>query len=118
MFGVFAIDEILRYRGSRIPGSPTLCHPARTYKDDCGAAPAVEQAGGFRLKSFNLLKTKHICLVTILAILPICALLQSTQVQLIEDKNGIGGHRGKHCPGCKLREGRQLEYVQVNNEHP
>ena len=29
MFGVFAIDEILRYRGSRIPGSPTLCHPAR-----------------------------------------------------------------------------------------
>ena len=27
MFGVFAIDEILRYRGSRIPGSPTLCHP-------------------------------------------------------------------------------------------
>merc|ERR1711978_217455 len=23
MFGVFAIDEILRYRGSRIPGSPT-----------------------------------------------------------------------------------------------
>jgi len=28
MFGVFAIDEILRYRGSRIPGSPTLCHPA------------------------------------------------------------------------------------------
>ena len=29
MFGVFAIDEILRYRGSRIPGSPTLCHPVR-----------------------------------------------------------------------------------------
>ena len=87
-------------------------------KDDCDAAPAVEQAGGFRLKSFNLLKTKHICLVTILAILPICALLQSTQVQLIEDKNGIGGHRGKHCPGCKLREGRQLEYVQVSNKHP
>ena len=27
MFGVFAIDEILRYRGSRIPGSRTLCHP-------------------------------------------------------------------------------------------
>ena len=25
--GVFAIDEILRYRGSRIPGSPTLCPP-------------------------------------------------------------------------------------------
>ena len=87
-----------------------------TFKDDCGAAPAVEQAGGFRLKSFNLLKTKHICLVTILAILSICALLHSTQVQLIEDKNGIGGHRGEHCPGCKLREGRQLKYVQVNNE--
>ena len=29
MFGVFAIDEILRYRGSQIPGSRTLCHPAR-----------------------------------------------------------------------------------------
>ena len=29
MFGVFAIDEILRYRGSRIPGSPTLCHPVQ-----------------------------------------------------------------------------------------
>ena len=90
----------------------------RTFKDDCDAAPAVEQAGGFRLKSFNLLKTKHICLVTILAILSICALLHSTQVQLIEDKNGIGGHRGEHCPGCKLREGRQLKYVQVNNEDP
>ena len=30
MFGVFAIDEILRYRGSRIPGSRTLCHPVTT----------------------------------------------------------------------------------------
>ena len=30
MFGVFAIDEILRYRGTRFPGSPTLCHPAHT----------------------------------------------------------------------------------------
>ena len=28
MFGVFAIDEILRYRGTRFPGSRTLCHPA------------------------------------------------------------------------------------------
>ena len=27
MFGVFAIDEILRYRGTRFPGSHTLCHP-------------------------------------------------------------------------------------------
>ena len=25
---VFAIDEILRYRGTRFPGSRTLCHPA------------------------------------------------------------------------------------------
>ena len=32
MFGVFAIDEILRYRGSRIPGSPTLCHPGLQYE--------------------------------------------------------------------------------------
>ena len=38
--------------------------------------------------------------------------------KLIEDKNGIGGHRGDHCPGCKLRKGRQLKYVQVNNEDP
>ena len=30
MFGVFAIDEILRYRGTRFPGSRTLCHPGRT----------------------------------------------------------------------------------------
>ena len=28
MFGVFAIDEILRYRGTQFPGSRTLCHPA------------------------------------------------------------------------------------------
>ena len=28
MFGVFAIDEILRYRGTRFPSSHTLCHPA------------------------------------------------------------------------------------------
>ena len=28
MFGVFAIDEILRYRGTWFPGSRTLCHPA------------------------------------------------------------------------------------------
>ena len=27
MFGVFAIDEILRYRGTQFPGSRTLCHP-------------------------------------------------------------------------------------------
>ena len=27
MFGVFTIDEILRYRGTRFPGSRTLCHP-------------------------------------------------------------------------------------------
>ena len=27
MFGVFAIDEIIRYRGTRFPGSRTLCHP-------------------------------------------------------------------------------------------
>ena len=29
MFGVFAIDEILRYRGTRFPGSRTLCHPGK-----------------------------------------------------------------------------------------
>ena len=29
MFRVFAIDEILCYRGTRFPGSRTLCHPAR-----------------------------------------------------------------------------------------
>ena len=28
MFGVFTIDEILRYRGTQSPGSRTLCHPA------------------------------------------------------------------------------------------
>ena len=27
MFGVFAIDEILRYRGTWFPSSRTLCHP-------------------------------------------------------------------------------------------
>ena len=30
MFGVFAIDEILRYRGTWFPGSRTLCHPGNT----------------------------------------------------------------------------------------
>merc|ERR1712082_107536 len=30
MFGVFAIDEILRYRGTRFPGSRTLCHPGHS----------------------------------------------------------------------------------------
>ena len=30
MFGVFAIDEILRYRGTRFPSSRTLCHPGTT----------------------------------------------------------------------------------------
>ena len=29
MFGVFAIDEILRYRGSPFTASRTLCHPKR-----------------------------------------------------------------------------------------
>ena len=33
MFGVFAIDEILRYRGTRFPGSRTLCHPGLAYLD-------------------------------------------------------------------------------------
>ena len=32
MFGVFAIDEILRYRGTRFPGSRTLCHPVDALK--------------------------------------------------------------------------------------
>ena len=27
MLGVYAIDEILRYRGSPFPASRTLCHP-------------------------------------------------------------------------------------------
>ena len=31
MFRVFAIDEILRYRGTRFPGSRTLCHPVQEY---------------------------------------------------------------------------------------
>ena len=31
MFGVFAIDEILRYRGTWFPGSRTLCHPVWGY---------------------------------------------------------------------------------------
>ena len=37
MFGVLAIDEILRYRGTRIPGSRTLCHPGtgKCLKDFC-----------------------------------------------------------------------------------
>ena len=32
MFGVFAIDEILRYRGTRFPGSRTFCHPGHQYR--------------------------------------------------------------------------------------
>ena len=39
MFGVFAIDEILRYRGTRFPGSRTLCHPgAKSRKNGCKCA--------------------------------------------------------------------------------
>ena len=34
MFGVFAIDEILRYRGTRFPGSRTLCHPALKVEEE------------------------------------------------------------------------------------
>ena len=41
MFGVFAIDEILRYRGSRIPGSPTLCHPGVDQRNNLIETPAV-----------------------------------------------------------------------------
>ena len=33
MFGVFAIDEILRYRGTQFPGSRTLCHPVEKKYD-------------------------------------------------------------------------------------
>ena len=32
MFGVFAIDEILRYRWTRFAGSRTLCHPGWDWK--------------------------------------------------------------------------------------
>ena len=42
MFGVFAIDEILRYRGSRIPGSPTLCHPGCHYLHSQGDVVCVD----------------------------------------------------------------------------
>ena len=31
MFGVFAVDEILRYQGSPFPASHTLCYPAVQY---------------------------------------------------------------------------------------
>ena len=31
MLGVFAIDEILFYRGSPFPASRTLCHPGATH---------------------------------------------------------------------------------------
>ena len=40
MFRVFAIDEILRYRGTRFPGSRTLCHPASQI---LGAVDALEK---------------------------------------------------------------------------
>ena len=46
MFGVFAIDEILRYRGSRIPGSPTLCHPAQYSADDIEDVDDDDDVGG------------------------------------------------------------------------
>ena len=44
MFGVFAIDEILRYRGSQIPGSRTLCHPGVDQGE--ARAPAEGDPGG------------------------------------------------------------------------
>ena len=36
MFGVFASDEILCYRGTRFPGSRTLCHPVLSYATQVG----------------------------------------------------------------------------------
>ena len=41
MFGVFAIDKILRYRGTRFPGSRTLCHPGYGYGTKIKIFPKV-----------------------------------------------------------------------------
>ena len=48
MFEVFAIDETLRYRGTRFPGSRTLCHPEHSQWSDSGPIKTgrVAQQGG------------------------------------------------------------------------
>ena len=60
MFGVFAIDEILRYRGSRIPGSRTLCHPARPSV----AIVATNSKSGCKLKSPVNITLYYVIIIT------------------------------------------------------
>ena len=56
MCWVFAIDEILRYRGTRFPGSRTLCHPGGYPFPLCGLILKVKP-DKFRQKG---LKVDHI----------------------------------------------------------
>ena len=54
MFGVFTIDEFLRYRGSPFPASRTLCHPV--LDQTCQTKPCLGKpysranSGSFALK--------------------------------------------------------------------
>ena len=45
MFGVFPIDEILRYRGTRFPGSRTLCHPGISQNPLAGCVVVFNSGG-------------------------------------------------------------------------
>ena len=56
MFGVFAIDEILRYRGTWFPGSPTLCHPDLHRSE---IKPRVEQITSAK-NALKLVSTKSV----------------------------------------------------------
>ena len=49
MFGVVAIDEILRYRGTRFPGSRTLCHPASLQGVKKSLAHGLQQSSGMNI---------------------------------------------------------------------
>ena len=58
MFGVFAIDEILRYRGTWFPGSRTLCHPALDEMPNNGVVLVVTSAGSHQLELEKSIKEK------------------------------------------------------------
>ena len=61
MFGVFAIDEILRYRWTRFASLRTLCHPADMRKlwSDLGPVKTKREMLGLSFWMFSLEVRRH-----------------------------------------------------------
>ena len=57
MFGVFAIDEILCYRGTRFPGSRTLCHPVVMFLEVIQQVVCIDLLGHWQQK-MHIFKNK------------------------------------------------------------